>query len=108
MDAVDDLCDKLASLPSEAIAEEAVCCIRNHLLTEEDLEALTDEELAEAFPTLGVRKAVCRIIGRSSNSVQVSIAISLSQVKGFSCSSSLTYGSDQLPTIFFFTVIAFE
>lgn len=62
MDRVDSFCDKLADALPQTMFEEAVCCVRKHLLTEADFESLSEEEIAEAFPTMGVRKAVCRVV----------------------------------------------
>lgn len=68
MDLVDEFCDKLTSadIPT-ALVEEAVCCVRRHFITEAQVRSvLSDEEVTEAFPTLGVRVAVCHLVGRAS------------------------------------------
>ena len=64
---MDEFCDKLIEELPEIVIDEAVCCVRRHLLTQEDFESLSQEERAEAFPTMGVRKAVCRVVGKSKH-----------------------------------------
>ncbi len=64
---MDDFCDKLIEELPQIVADEAVCCVRRHLLTETDFASLTQEELTEAFPTMGVRKAVGRVFGKSKH-----------------------------------------
>ena len=68
---MDAFCDKLIEELPQNVADEAVCCVRRHLLTETCFESLTQEELTEAFPTMGVRKAVSLVVGKSKVSMHL-------------------------------------
>lgn len=64
-----DLCDVLHDMLPQEHCEPVICQIRQHSLTGKDLECLSNEELAEVFPVMGIRKSVVRAVSKIKVSV---------------------------------------
>ncbi len=56
-------CDELFDYMLEKnVSEEAITAVREEKLVGIDFLELSDDEAKELFPTMGVRKSICRLI----------------------------------------------